>query len=89
MVDDRNDEVHKSGSSRSVAQEGVPLPMGTSHRDGGTVLISGAPGMPPPVAYKPTYSFTIDGAERKATEACTEYLTLLQRMVAKFEADHP
>jgi hypothetical protein len=40
-------------------------------------------------AYKPTFNFTIDGAERKATEACAAYLVLLQRMVATFEADHP
>jgi hypothetical protein len=35
------------------------------------------------------YNFTIDGAERKATEACAAYLTLLQRMVVQFEIDHP
>jgi hypothetical protein len=28
MIDDRNVEVHESGSSRSVGQEGVPLPSG-------------------------------------------------------------
>jgi hypothetical protein len=27
--------------------------------------------------------------ERKATEACEDYLASLQRMVTQFEADHP
>jgi len=90
MVDDRNDEVHESGSSRSVAQEGVPLSVGTtSPTDDVTGFIcSGTPGTPAPVAYKPTYNFTIHGVERKATEACAAYLALLQLMVVKFEADH-
>jgi hypothetical protein len=38
---------------------------------------------------KPAYFFTIDGAERKAADVFGEYLTLLERMVAKFNADHP
>ena len=74
MVDDRNVEVHRSGSSRSEALEGI-----------GTVIIGG---MPPAVVDKRTFNFTIDGAERKATEASAAYLALLQRMVAQFETDH-
>jgi hypothetical protein len=31
--------------------------------------------------------FTIDGTERKATDACEEYLALLEQMVAKFKAE--
>jgi hypothetical protein len=89
MVDDRNDEVHESGSSRSVAQEGIEFPIGAHRIEGGMIDIGGPPGMPPAVVYKPTYSFTIDGAERKARDACASYLALLQRMVAQFEADHP
>jgi hypothetical protein len=57
--------------------------------DGGIMTISGPPGMPPTVGDKRTYNFTIDGAERKATEACAAYLALLQRMVGQFEAHHP
>jgi hypothetical protein len=87
--DDRREEVHDSGSSRNVAQEGVEFPIGTHHIDGGIVTISGPPGMEPAVGCRPTYSFTIDGAERKVTEACAAHVALLQRMVAKFEADHP
>jgi hypothetical protein len=89
MRKDRVDEVHDSGSSRTVGQEGIPLPMGTSQIDGGTIFIRGPPGMEPAVAYRPTYSFTIGGAERNVTEACAEYLALLQRLVAQFRADRP
>jgi hypothetical protein len=89
MVDDRIAEVHASGSSRSEAREGVEFGIGTHHVDGGMITISGPPGMPPAVVDKRTFNFTIDGAVRKATEACADYLALLQRMVARFEADHP
>jgi hypothetical protein len=85
MVDDRNDEVHESGSSRTIAQDAVEFSIGTHHVDGGTLTIGGHPG----IADKPTYYFTIGGVERKATEACVEYLELLQRMVTQFETDHP
>jgi hypothetical protein len=72
MVDDRNDEVHESGSSRGVGQEDIKVGVGSSYS-----------------IRKPTYYFTIAGAERGAIEACAAYLALLQRMVAKFEADQP
>ena len=86
MVDDRNVEVHASGSSRSVAQEGVKFPIGTHHVEGGTIDVGGPPGMEPAVILKPTYNFTIVGAERNAIEACASYLALLQRMVDSFAA---
>jgi hypothetical protein len=86
--DDRAEEVHESGSKRSVGQEGVKFGIGTHHVDGGMVIIAGPPGMEPAVGYRPTYSFTIDGTDRKVTEACATHLTSLQRMVAEFEAAH-
>ena len=92
MVDNRNVEVHASGSSRSVADESVEFPAGTHRVEGGSIDVVngfGPPGMPSAVLSKPTYNFTIDGAERKATEACASYLTLLQKMVAEFDAAHP
>ena len=36
---------------------------------------------------KPRYFFDVDGAERPVTEVCAEYLTVLERMVARYEAD--
>jgi DNA invertase Pin-like site-specific DNA recombinase len=86
---DRVAEVHASGSSRTEAREGVEFGIGTHHVDGGIITIGGPPGMPPTVVDKRTYNFTTDGAVRKATEACADYLALLQQMVARFEADHP
>jgi hypothetical protein len=92
MVDDRNDEVHESGSSRSVAQEDITLTPGMKYWDEdmmSMVTIGGRADMPPALIRKQTYNFTIDRAERRATEACAAYLALLQRMVEEFEAEHP
>jgi len=91
MREDRVAEVHCSGSSRNVGEEGVPLPAGTcrTRRDGIFITDDGmVSGSGPNFIYRPSYSFTIDGANPKATEACRKYLALLQRMVAQFEADH-
>jgi hypothetical protein len=95
IADDRREEVHDSGSSRTVGQEGVKFGIG-EHRlpDGSTLIVGGIPKVlsgidPAVVAYKPTYSFTINGTERKVTEACTEHLGLLRQMVTEFEAAHP
>jgi hypothetical protein len=98
MREDRVAEHHSpAGSSRNVGQESVafgigehPLPRGK-----GTLIVSGIPATlsgdssPPVTTYRSTYSFTVDGTERRATEACREYLALLHRMVAQFEADQP
>src|SRR5712671_6534625 len=86
-VDDRNDEVHESGSSRTVGEEGVPLPVGRyqSRRDGIFFSDDVVGGSSPNLIFRPSYSFTIDGADCKATEACRKYLALLQRMVTEFE----
>ena len=83
MIDDRNEEVHDSGSGRSVGQQGVEI--GTPPTPDGTIIIGGHP----ITADRPRYSFTIDGVDRKVTEACGAYLALLQRMVAEFQADSP
>jgi len=91
MVDDRNIEVHESGSSRSVGQEDIKIGVGGSYSDeSGTLEVSGSPSVllgvdTAAVIHKPTYNFTIDRTERKATEACAEYLALLKRMVERFE----
>ena len=93
MVNDRNDEVHESGSSRSVGQEDIKVGVGSSYSDGsGTLEVFGSPSVllghdNAAVIHKSTYYVTIDGAERTATEACATYLALLQRMVAQFETD--
>ena len=96
MVDDRNDEVHKSGSGRSVGTQGIEV--GDTYADkSGTLYTSQAPALhlskqlpiPRAIISKPTYAFTVGGTERKATEACAEYLALLDQMVQKFKAENP
>jgi hypothetical protein len=80
-----------------VGQKGVEFGIGEHRLPGGqgTLTVSGIPATLsgdsslPVTIYRPTYTFTTDGIERKATEVCREYLALMQRMVAQFEADHP
>jgi hypothetical protein len=57
-VQERDIEVHYSGSSRKAGQEGVALPIGTHYLDGSVIMISGPLGTEPAVAYRPTYNFT-------------------------------
>ncbi len=88
MVDDRNIEVHQSGSGRKVEEGSVTLGIGEHRLPGGMYSVSGPPGLTADVRTN-VYNFTIDNVERKATEACAGYFALLQRMATKFEADHP
>jgi hypothetical protein len=89
MIDDRNVEVHESGSGRAVRTEDIEI-FGDSYEDAsGMVTVFGPPDMPRAVIRKPAYYFTIAGADERATEICEEYLKLLKRMVAEFKADHP
>jgi hypothetical protein len=84
MVDDRNIEVHESGSSHHMKMQGTKV-VGNMYSDkSGTLTTIAAPGTSPTVIYKPAYNFTIAGTERKAAEACGEYLTLLEQMVTEF-----
>jgi hypothetical protein len=53
MIDDRNEEVHDSGSSRSVGQEGVGFGIGIHHTPDGIIIVGGHP----ITAYRPSYSF--------------------------------
>jgi hypothetical protein len=81
-----------------VKQEAIPV-RGQYSDKSGTLEVFSTPlplavaaGVPPnqpaAVIYKPAYFFTIDGAERKATEACADCLATLKKMVAQFRADH-
>jgi hypothetical protein len=93
MIDDRNIEVHESGSSRTSKSEGIEV-FGSHRDESGTLEVFGIPtplggsGLRATI-YKPSYTFTIDGNERKATEVCSEYLALLEQMIAAFKTDNP
>jgi hypothetical protein len=90
MVDDRNVEVHESGSSRVTKTENRELGPGTHSFASGTMDVIGPPGIAPlAIIQTPAYHFTIEGTERNVTDACEEYLALLQRMVAMFKTDLP
>jgi hypothetical protein len=89
MVDDRNLEVHESGSRRGVKTEEIEIVGGRHTNKSGTTEVFGPPGMPPAYIIKPAYFFVIAGIDRKATGACAEYLALLARMLAEFESAHP
>jgi hypothetical protein len=84
-ADDRAYEVHESGSGRAVGQERVKLDAGEHRFPDGTFTVMGMPGTGA-VIHKPTYKYTIDGAEKKVTDACSEYVGLLRKLVTEFEA---
>src|SRR5262245_22953050 len=89
MAGDRRGEVHESGSGRSVKQGDIDV-VGDMHSDpSGTLYVIAPPGTPAAVIHVPEYKFNIAGTERKATEVCDEYLSLLNRMLMKFKADNP
>jgi hypothetical protein len=88
MIDDRNIEVHESGSTRKETLNKVTLMSGEHPMHGGTASVVGPPGVPLAEATFSTFSFTIDGTEHRATTACAEYLGLLKQMVEQFEARH-
>jgi hypothetical protein len=77
MVNDRDVEVHGRGSSREVKTENRELEPGVHKLASGTNEIFGLPGWSATI-QTPAYYFTIDGIERKVTEAGGEYLELLQ-----------
>jgi hypothetical protein len=87
MRKDRNHQVHRRGSSRTLKTENREVGAGTYSLPSGTHEVSGPPDVFPLATIRlAAYYFTIDGVERKATEACGEYLALLEQMVAAFKA---
>jgi hypothetical protein len=86
----------KAGLKLCVGQEDIKVGVGAPYSDrSGRVEGFGSPSIllalgmnTTTVIHKDTYSFNIDGKQRKATEICAAYLALLQRMVTQFEADH-
>lgn len=88
LVDDRNREVHRSGSTR--AQHHVEIPLHGTYRDrSGTAQVWG-----PPMALtgeqvaaaimKPAYFFEVEGRRVQVVERCEAYLRLLERMVFEY-----
>jgi hypothetical protein len=88
MRENRVAEIHDTGSSRSVAQEGIELGIGEHRLPGGMHAVFGPPGTTAVIKTN-VYNFTVAGVKRKVTEACAAYLELLRQMVAQCEADRP
>jgi hypothetical protein len=88
MINTRDVEVHEGGSSPPVEKtENRELGPGVHSFASATHTVAGPPGVfPLAIVPGPVWCFTIDGTERNATEACGEYLALLERMVADFKA---
>ena len=60
---------------------------GTVTADSGTLMAAGLGGASGAAVCKPAYDLFIEGSARKATDACAEYLALLERMLAKYKVD--
>jgi hypothetical protein len=90
MEDDRDKEVHTTGSQHNIGQEEAEkLEVGTHHTSEGVITISGPPGTFS-TSYKPTYTLVMkDETERKVTDACGEYLHLRQQMITEFQTNFP
>jgi len=89
MVDDRILEVHESGSGRNATLEYSAIPGNTYSDSSGVLTVFAPPGTPLGTIGKPAYYFTIGGANKRVTEVCTDYLALLDRLVADFKVAHP
>jgi len=83
LVDDRNLEIHESGSGRNQGESRIPV-FGSYQDKSGTVTVSGPVGIQPAEIIKPTYSFTIDGLEVSVLECCEKYLGLLEQLLADY-----
>src|SRR5262249_14232126 len=84
LVDDRNVEVHDSGSSRPEHESRIPV-AGMYRDRSGTVTVSAPLGTPPAEIIKPAYSFTVNGQQLPAIEACHRYIELLERLVSDYK----
>lgn len=83
LVDDRNLEVHESGSARSQGEDRIPV-LGSYQDKSGTIKVSAPPGTSPAQIIKRTYSFIIDGVDVPVLECCERYLGLLEQMLADY-----
>jgi hypothetical protein len=88
FAEDRNVAVHEGGA-RDEKEASLALAK-TQHQEGGaTVTVTGPPGSLQLPGTKRDYLFKIDGVDHKVTDACAEYIKVLKRMAAQFQADHP
>jgi len=93
LQEDRNSEVHDTGSRRIVESKEIKVPVGGTYSDkSGTLKAMGSPtvllGIDTSSATSiPEYFFEIGGVKRRVTEVCAEYFNLLEQMVAHYKAN--
>lgn len=87
MVDDRNLEVHESGSAADPRQSQRPVGPGTYDLGpGGRTEVVGPPGVFPLATFVGTELWlNVAEKDRRVLEVCAEYLTLLEEMIEGFE----
>ena len=83
MVDDRNFEVHESGSGRDEKESRIPV-HGTYQDKSGTIFASAPVGTPPVEIVKPTYFFTIGRSQMSVLDCGRKYIELLERLVRDY-----
>jgi hypothetical protein len=88
MEDDRDKEVHTTGSQHNIGREEADkLGVGTHYTPEGVITIFGPPDTFS-TCWRPTYKFVMkDGIERKVTDVCGEYLWLRQQMITEFQSN--
>jgi hypothetical protein len=87
LVDDRNCEVHASGSTRDEEESRVPV--GNFYRDRSGMVSAASPlGTPPTEIIKPDYYFTVGEQRVRAVDYCRTYIELLERMVEDYCQQH-
>ena len=83
----------RAALAASSSSKQIKVGVGSSYSDkSGTLHVFGTPS--PLIGidagatiYAPQYFFDMDGTKRPVTEVCAEYLTVLEQMVAQYEAD--
>ncbi len=83
LVDDRNFEVHESGSTRGEKKSRIPV-HGTYQDKSGTVTAFAPVGTPPSEIIKPIYFFAASGSQASVLDCCREYIDLLERLVREY-----
>ncbi len=83
MVDDRNLEIHESGSARGEQESRISVSRVYEDKSGKVTVFS-PPDTPPAYIVKPTYFFVVDGQSRSVLECCEMYSQLLKRLVADY-----
>ena len=86
MQDDRDETQHAGQSTRIVKKK--ELKIGQYYRDDACIMESnaGPPGTVGATVEKAHHVYVIDGVERDVTTVCSDYLKLLQQMVAEAKA---